>query len=171
MDFCFPWVPVLVWKQRHLSSASVKTSLVSFFCVCSVDSKKRVVRINYNNATRDSVLDLPLDKVQPFYSSLKSFVELMNRPENLVTYRMEPGQSAGTERLMRPLFCCALFIDLKINIWHKVIAACFLDFFYIDLWMNNRFRIWLDSLCMACHISSLYRSNYVKSLSGAEAKT
>lgn len=65
-----------------------------------MDSDGRVVRINYNNATRDSVLDLPLDQVQPFYSSLKSFVELMNQPENVVTYRMEPGQSTGTESLM-----------------------------------------------------------------------
>ncbi|XP_030621963.1 gamma-butyrobetaine dioxygenase [Chanos chanos] len=67
------------------------------FCVQSknriidVDSEGKVVRINYNNATRDSVLDLPVHKVQPFYTSLKSFVELMNRPENVVTYRMEPG--------------------------------------------------------------------------------
>ncbi|KAI5088678.1 gamma-butyrobetaine dioxygenase isoform X1 [Silurus meridionalis] len=59
--------------------------------IIDVDSEGRVVRINYNNATRDSVLDLPLDQVQPFYSALKSFVELMNRPENMVTYRMEPG--------------------------------------------------------------------------------
>lgn len=61
------------------------------------------MRINYNNATRDSVLDLPLDQVQPFYSSLKSFVELMNQRENMVAYRMEPGQSAAVERLTRHL--------------------------------------------------------------------
>ncbi|KAM9494945.1 gamma-butyrobetaine dioxygenase isoform 1-T2 [Clarias gariepinus] len=59
--------------------------------IIDVDRDGRVVRINYNNATRDSVLDLPLDQVQPFYSSLKSFVELMRQPENVVTYRMEPG--------------------------------------------------------------------------------
>ncbi|XP_049326944.1 gamma-butyrobetaine dioxygenase [Astyanax mexicanus] len=59
--------------------------------IIDVDSEGRVVRINYNNATRDSTLDLPLDQVQPFYSSLKSFVELMNQPENVFTYRMEPG--------------------------------------------------------------------------------
>lgn len=59
--------------------------------IIDVDSSGRVVRINYNNATRDSVLDLPLHQVQPFYSSLKSFVELLSRPENVFTYRMEPG--------------------------------------------------------------------------------
>lgn len=57
----------------------------------SVDSDGRVVRINYNNATRDSVLDLPLHQVQAFYSSLKAYVQLMTRPENMLTYKMEPG--------------------------------------------------------------------------------
>lgn len=50
------------------------------------------MRINYNNATRDSVLDLPLHQVQPFYRALKAYVDIMNRRENVVTYRMEPGQ-------------------------------------------------------------------------------
>ncbi|XP_029354728.1 gamma-butyrobetaine dioxygenase [Echeneis naucrates] len=60
-------------------------------CIIDVDNKSRVVRINYNNATRDSVLDLPLHQVQPFYRALKAYVDLMSRPENVVTYRMEPG--------------------------------------------------------------------------------
>ena len=57
-----------------------------------MDNEERVVRINYNNATRDSVLDVPLHQVQPFYRALKAYVELMIRPENLVTYMMEPGK-------------------------------------------------------------------------------
>ncbi|KAK7170423.1 hypothetical protein R3I94_000593 [Phoxinus phoxinus] len=59
--------------------------------IIDVDSDGRVVRINYNNATRDSVLDVPLHQVQLFYSSLKAFVELLSRPEHVFTYRMEPG--------------------------------------------------------------------------------
>ncbi|XP_076143386.1 gamma-butyrobetaine dioxygenase [Alosa pseudoharengus] len=59
--------------------------------IIDVDNEGRVVRINYNNATRDSVLDMPLDKVQLFYTSLKTYVELMTQPENMVTYTMEPG--------------------------------------------------------------------------------
>ncbi|XP_028812065.1 gamma-butyrobetaine dioxygenase [Denticeps clupeoides] len=59
--------------------------------IIDVDAEGRVVRINYNNATRDSTLDLPLHQVQSFYTSLKAYVDLMNRPENVVTYRMEPG--------------------------------------------------------------------------------
>ncbi|XP_026175390.1 gamma-butyrobetaine dioxygenase [Mastacembelus armatus] len=60
-------------------------------CIIDVDAEGRVARINYNNATRDSVLDLPLHQVQPFYRALKAFVDIMNRPENIVTYKMEPG--------------------------------------------------------------------------------
>ncbi|KAM6942664.1 gamma-butyrobetaine dioxygenase [Xenentodon cancila] len=59
--------------------------------IIDVDSEGRVVRINYNNATRDSVLDLPVHQVQPFYRALKAYVDIMNRPENVVTYTMEPG--------------------------------------------------------------------------------
>ncbi|CAK6974915.1 gamma-butyrobetaine dioxygenase [Scomber scombrus] len=60
-------------------------------CIIDVDAAGRVARINYNNATRDSVLDLPLHQVQPFYRALKAYVNVMNRPENMVTYCMEPG--------------------------------------------------------------------------------
>ncbi|KAM9765671.1 gamma-butyrobetaine dioxygenase isoform 2-T3 [Menidia menidia] len=59
--------------------------------IIQLDPEGRVERINYNNATRDSVLDLDLDQVQPSYEALKAFVEVLNRPQNLVSYRMEPG--------------------------------------------------------------------------------
>ncbi|KAK5935640.1 hypothetical protein CgunFtcFv8_020986 [Champsocephalus gunnari] len=59
--------------------------------IIEVSSTGRVERINFNNATRDSVLDVPLQQVQPFYRSLRAYVDTMNRPENVVTYRMMPG--------------------------------------------------------------------------------
>lgn len=58
----------------------------------STDNEGQVNRINWNNATRDSVLDLPLHQVQPFYRAVKVFTDMMDRPENVVLYRMEPGQ-------------------------------------------------------------------------------
>ncbi|XP_028999354.1 gamma-butyrobetaine dioxygenase [Betta splendens] len=60
-------------------------------CIIDLDPKGRLARINYNNATRDSVLDVALHEVQPFYRALKAYVDVMNRPENVVTYKMEPG--------------------------------------------------------------------------------
>lgn len=69
------------------------------FSPSSVDPDGRVARINYNNATRESVLDLPLHQVQPFYRALKTYVDIMNRPENVVTYRMEPGQRSPLKTL------------------------------------------------------------------------
>nr|XP_019954944.1 PREDICTED: gamma-butyrobetaine dioxygenase [Paralichthys olivaceus]XP_019954945.1 PREDICTED: gamma-butyrobetaine dioxygenase [Paralichthys olivaceus] len=59
-----------------------------------VDCKGRVQRINFNNATRDSVLDLPVHQVQPFYRAMKLFCDIMSRPENVVDYKMEPGDIA-----------------------------------------------------------------------------
>ncbi|XP_075044106.1 gamma-butyrobetaine dioxygenase [Mixophyes fleayi] len=71
------------------------------YCDFSLQSKQRIIeldpnghllRINFNNATRDSVLHVPAEEVQPFYSALKEFVTLMNCPENTFFYKMKPGQ-------------------------------------------------------------------------------
>lgn len=71
------------------------------YCDFSLQSKQRIIeldqngkllKINFNNATRDSVLNIPAEKVQPFYSSLKEFVGLMNKPENIFCFKMKPGQ-------------------------------------------------------------------------------
>ncbi|XP_075423404.1 gamma-butyrobetaine dioxygenase isoform X2 [Ascaphus truei] len=71
------------------------------YCDFSLQSKQRIIeldpngkllRINFNNATRDSVLDMPAEKVQPFYASLREFVDVMNTPENTFCYKMKPGQ-------------------------------------------------------------------------------
>lgn len=74
----------------------------------SVDSEGKITKINYNNATRDSVLDLPLHQVQPFYRALKAYVDIMNRPENVVTYTMEPGQWVTLKTLTFEKFKLAL---------------------------------------------------------------
>ncbi|XP_068429092.1 gamma-butyrobetaine dioxygenase [Clinocottus analis] len=59
--------------------------------IIEVDAEGRVVRINFNNCTRDSVLDLPVHQVQPFYKALRTYLDLMNRPENMFTFKMTPG--------------------------------------------------------------------------------
>ncbi|XP_061101287.1 gamma-butyrobetaine dioxygenase [Conger conger] len=59
--------------------------------IIDVDHEGQVVRINYNNATRDSIMDVPLEQVQHFYSSLKAYIHLMYQPANILTYKMEPG--------------------------------------------------------------------------------
>ncbi|XP_069479606.1 gamma-butyrobetaine dioxygenase [Ambystoma mexicanum] len=59
--------------------------------IIELGNNKQIIRINFNNATRDSVLDVPLETVQPFYSALREFVTLMNRPEHTFCYKMKPG--------------------------------------------------------------------------------
>ncbi|XP_048644474.1 gamma-butyrobetaine dioxygenase isoform X3 [Marmota marmota marmota] len=56
-----------------------------------LDDKGQVVRINFNNATRDTIFDVPVERVQPFYAALKEFVDLMNSKENKFIFKMNPG--------------------------------------------------------------------------------
>ncbi|KAM4847013.1 gamma-butyrobetaine dioxygenase [Thomomys bottae] len=59
--------------------------------IIDLDDKGQVIRINFNNATRDTIFDVPVEKVQPFYSALKEFVDLMNSKEYKFTFKMNPG--------------------------------------------------------------------------------
>ncbi|XP_036896311.1 gamma-butyrobetaine dioxygenase [Sturnira hondurensis] len=59
--------------------------------IIELDDKGQVVRINFNNATRDTIFDVPVEKVQPFYTALKEFVDLMNCEESKFTFKMNPG--------------------------------------------------------------------------------
>ncbi|ELK15994.1 gamma-butyrobetaine dioxygenase [Pteropus alecto] len=59
--------------------------------IIELDDKGQVVRINFNNATRDTIFDVPVERVQPFYAALKDFVDLMNCKEFKFTFKMNPG--------------------------------------------------------------------------------
>ncbi|XP_075404512.1 gamma-butyrobetaine dioxygenase [Tenrec ecaudatus] len=59
--------------------------------IIELDDKGQVVRINFNNATRDTIFDVPVERVQPFYAALKEFVVLMNCKEFKFTFKMNPG--------------------------------------------------------------------------------
>ncbi|XP_025977553.1 gamma-butyrobetaine dioxygenase isoform X2 [Dromaius novaehollandiae] len=59
--------------------------------IIDIDYRGQAVRINYNNATRDTVLDIPAEKVRPFYAALKEFDDLLNSREHKFTYKMKPG--------------------------------------------------------------------------------
>ncbi|XP_068844941.1 gamma-butyrobetaine dioxygenase [Capricornis sumatraensis] len=59
--------------------------------IIELDDKDQVVRINFNNATRDTIFDVPVERVQPFYVALKEFVDLMNCKDFKFTFKMNPG--------------------------------------------------------------------------------
>ncbi|KFO72360.1 Gamma-butyrobetaine dioxygenase [Cuculus canorus] len=59
--------------------------------IIDVDSRGQAIRINYNNATRDTVFDIPAEKVRPFYAALKEFDDLLNSTEHKFTYKLKPG--------------------------------------------------------------------------------
>lgn len=59
--------------------------------IIELDDKGQVIRINFNNATRDTIFDVPIERVQPFYAALKEFVDLMNCKDFKYTFKMNPG--------------------------------------------------------------------------------
>ncbi|XP_015487074.1 gamma-butyrobetaine dioxygenase isoform X1 [Parus major] len=59
--------------------------------IIDIDSRGQVIRINYNNATRDTVFDIPAEKVRSFYAALKEFNDLLNSAEHKFTYKLKPG--------------------------------------------------------------------------------
>ncbi|EQB79199.1 gamma-butyrobetaine dioxygenase [Camelus ferus] len=71
--------------------------------IIELDDKGQVVRINFNNATRDTIFDVPIEKVQPFYAALKEFVDLMNCKEFKLTFKMNPGLDWGYYTCLIPL--------------------------------------------------------------------
>ncbi|KAF7245627.1 Gamma-butyrobetaine dioxygenase [Varanus komodoensis] len=60
--------------------------------VIDVDENGQVTRINFNNATRDTIFDVPAEKVKPFYAALRNYVDLLNSVDNKYTYKMKPGE-------------------------------------------------------------------------------
>lgn len=86
---------------RTLASLRIDfTDIGTDYCDFSLQAKKRIIevdddgrleKIHLNNATRDSVLDIPLEQVQPFYRALRAITDIANRPESIVSYKMDPG--------------------------------------------------------------------------------
>ncbi|KAM8968595.1 gamma-butyrobetaine dioxygenase isoform 1-T2 [Sarcophilus harrisii] len=74
--------------------------------IIEVDNRGQVIRINFNNSTRDTIFDIPVEKVRPFYAALKEFVDLMNHKENKFTFKMHPGQYVSFDQCRkREAFC------------------------------------------------------------------
>ncbi|XP_004941389.2 gamma-butyrobetaine dioxygenase isoform X1 [Gallus gallus] len=59
--------------------------------IIDVDYRGQAIRINFNNATRDTVFDIPAEEVRPFYAALKEFSDLLNSTEHKFTYKLKPG--------------------------------------------------------------------------------
>ncbi|NWV76482.1 BODG dioxygenase, partial [Dasyornis broadbenti] len=59
--------------------------------IIDVDPRGQAIRINYNNATRDTVFDIPAEEVRPFYAALKEFNDLLTSAEHKFTYKLKPG--------------------------------------------------------------------------------
>ena len=57
------------------------------------DREGRYDRITYNNMVRDSVLGLPVDKVNALYKAMKAFDDMLHDYQSHIVYKMEPGRA------------------------------------------------------------------------------
>lgn len=81
-----------IFMHQHGQQTCVRGVTNCILFPNSVDEKGQVVRINFNNATRDTIFDIPAKNVKPFYAALKDYVDLLNSPDNKYTYKMKPGK-------------------------------------------------------------------------------
>ncbi|XP_043914889.1 gamma-butyrobetaine dioxygenase [Protopterus annectens] len=108
--------------------------------IIQLDEKGEVVRINFNNATRDSVFDIPVEKVQPFYTALSYFVALLNKEENRICFTLEKGDVVVFDN-WRVLHGRQNFESEEQNPRH--LEGCYLDWDEV----MSRFRILQKAVC------------------------
>ncbi|XP_070565536.1 gamma-butyrobetaine dioxygenase-like [Ptychodera flava] len=70
--------------------------MIEYYTKCSrptfrLDKDGNISEVYFCNVARDTRLRMPVEKVYPYYKAIKSYVELMYRPENTVNFRLQPG--------------------------------------------------------------------------------
>ncbi len=55
----------------------------------SLDLEGKVTRTHYSNQTRDSFLNIPIERVDPFIRALRKFDDLMY--QNHITFKLQAG--------------------------------------------------------------------------------
>ena len=49
--------------------------------------------MNYNNQVRETELNLPVNKVIPYYKALKAYDEQLYSKDNAVQFKLKPGET------------------------------------------------------------------------------
>ncbi|XP_070565537.1 gamma-butyrobetaine dioxygenase-like [Ptychodera flava] len=57
----------------------------------SFDRYGNIDGVHFDQTSRDIRLHIPVEKVYPYYKAIKDYYDLINRPENRVNFRMQPG--------------------------------------------------------------------------------
>ena len=55
-----------------------------------LDLEGKVMRTHYSNQTRDSFLNIPIERVDPFLRALRKFDDLMY--QNHITFKLKAGE-------------------------------------------------------------------------------
>ncbi len=88
-----------------------------------------VESIGFNNHVRSSFINAPAEKVQKAYQAYVTLVKEMYKPENLVSYKMEPGDiiTFNNQRVMHGRaaysFTSSRFLEGSYFDWDEVYSA------------------------------------------------
>ncbi|XP_070534059.1 gamma-butyrobetaine dioxygenase-like [Ptychodera flava] len=67
--------------------------------VITLDHSGELSQIHYNNPIRGTQLRMPTDRVYPYYRAMKAFDDILNRPENIITLKMDGGDMAAFDNV------------------------------------------------------------------------
>ncbi|XP_070557980.1 gamma-butyrobetaine dioxygenase-like [Ptychodera flava] len=59
--------------------------------IFSFDRNGDIAKVHHSNMLRDTRLRMPIEKVYPYYKAVKTYDNLIHREENMVSFRMQPG--------------------------------------------------------------------------------
>lgn len=89
--------PLTFWDfggEHYLDETGVNTTFLKRRMAKTIerDLKGDIWRINYNNQGRDPFLPLDASTTNDLYSALNRFNEVCYRPENVVIFKLQPGE-------------------------------------------------------------------------------
>ena len=72
--------------------------IYTLFRIFSINEQGEIYQINYNNQVRETELNIPLEKVIPYFQALKAFDNQLYHPRNAVQHKLKPGECTCVTR-------------------------------------------------------------------------
>ncbi|CAH1259053.1 BBOX1 [Branchiostoma lanceolatum] len=84
---------------HRIGKAEPKHHMMERHHIISVSDKGEVQKVVCGKHSRDSVLDVSVDQVKPFYRAMRAFDTILNHPKNCISYKMKEGDMLAFDNL------------------------------------------------------------------------
>ncbi|XP_019624414.1 PREDICTED: gamma-butyrobetaine dioxygenase-like [Branchiostoma belcheri] len=84
---------------HRIGKAEPKHHMKERHHIISISDKGEVQKVVCGKHSRDSVLDVPLDQVKPFYRAMRAFDDILAHPRNCIRYKMKEGDILAFDNL------------------------------------------------------------------------